>query len=664
MKKLLAMFLAALCMVLCLVPMTALAETETTVPAEPVGNSETVMPEVTIDVGGANMENEDYKIDDTRISLLKRNVQYVLTGTTDKRVSVWGNNNSEEGLKEAHYIKLDNATINGGIVVENSPVKMVVEVADGTVNTVKRLSANNLTISGSGTLNAESLNVTQKTSYMPSKLLISDTTVTVTEPANSGDSCEWNGECVLSGNATVTYISQNDYSPLKMGVKSGDPTHSMTLKDNAKLYCLHQNPDQASNYSVSGLEIFSGDLTLEGNSYLEAQGRPTNGKYAGYGIITQNNISVKDNAEIKTTATDVALSVGGTLEVSGGTIAAESKGSNGIYAGSAITITNGAAVKVSGYWPAIFAKDKITIDGSTAEAKSEADVGIYSRNDDIEIKNSIVKANAAEDCDGILAGGDVTVEGSWIETSGDETYGENIKDSVRFNGKDGTVVGNAKLPGDVTVEDGMTLTIPKDASLSVGQGNKLTNRGGIKRDGALTKDGGEIICVKHFGNAVWTFDDKTHTKTWDCCGLVEVQGEEHEMNGGVCAKCGYKVSQTVQPVYPDYDEPMTATGVNDSMISALSTVRRGRRILATPIELDNIASQTALQKYADNLAVKSMFATQKIKFYTAINPAHSVGDVIALYNGELVGVYEETDWKIEIRPGALMEHQAKKVVFV
>ena len=146
----------------------------------------------------------------------------------------------------------------------------------------------------------------------------------------------------------------------------------------------------------------------------------------------------------------------------------------------------------------------------------------------------------------------MTVEGSWIETSGDETYGENIKDSVRFNGKNGTVIGNAKLPGDVTVEDGMTLTIPKDASLSVGQGNKLTNKGGIKRNGALTKDGGEIICVKHFGNAVWTFDDKTHTKTWDCCGLVEVQGEEHEMNGGVCAKCGYTVSPTV---YPDYDEP-------------------------------------------------------------------------------------------------------------
>ena len=553
MKKLLAMFLAALCMVLCLVPMTALAETEPVVPAEPVGNSETVMPVVTIDVGGANTENENYKIDDTGISLLKRNVQYVLTGTTDKKVSVWGNNNSEEGLKEAHYIKLDKATINGGIDVVNSPVKMVVEVADGTVNTVKRLCANDLTISGSGTLNAEDLSSTQKkTSYMPSRLTITDTEINVTIARNYA---EWNGECVVGGNAKVTYTTDLDYAPLHMGESAEDDNNSFTLKDNAKLYCLHQNPDQASNSSVSGLEIFHGDLTLEGNSYLEAQGRPaTDPNLNGSAIVAGENcdILVKDSAEIKAAAPGAAISMFGNLTVSGGTVTAESKGRNGIYAGGAITITNGAEVKASGYWPAIFAEGKITIDGSTAEAKSEADVGIYSKKGDIEIKNSIVKANAAENYDGIRAGGNVTVEGSWIETSGDETYGENIKDSVRFNGKDGTVVGNAKLPGDVTVEDGMTLTIPKDASLSVGQGNKLTNKGGIKRDGALTKDGGEIICVKHFGNAVWTFDDKTHTKTWDCCGLVEVQGEEHEMNGGVCAKCGYRVSPTV---YPDYDEP-------------------------------------------------------------------------------------------------------------
>lgn len=288
-----------------------------------------------------------------------------------------------------------------------------------------------------------------------------------------------------------------------------------------------------------------GALEISGGT-VEAESKGSNGIYAG-GAITITN-----GAEVKATGFYPAIYTYDSLTIDGSTVAADSKSRNGIYAGGTIGITNGAEVKASGHYPAIWAEEKITIDGSTAEAKSEADVGIYSRNDDIEIKNSIVKADAAEDCDGILAGGNVTVEGSWIETSGDETYGENIKDSVRFNGKDGTVVGNAKLPGDVTVEDGMTLTIPKDASLSVGQGNKLTNKGGIKRDGALTKDGGEIICVKHFGNAVWTFDDKTHTKTWDCCGFVEVQGEEHEMNGGVCAKCGYRVNQSV---YPDYDEP-------------------------------------------------------------------------------------------------------------
>ncbi len=42
MKKAVGYVLAALCMVLCLVPMTALAETETTVPAEPVLPAEPV----------------------------------------------------------------------------------------------------------------------------------------------------------------------------------------------------------------------------------------------------------------------------------------------------------------------------------------------------------------------------------------------------------------------------------------------------------------------------------------------------------------------------------------------------------------------------------------------------------------------------------------------
>ena len=115
---------------------------------------------------------------------------------------------------------------------------------------------------------------------------------------------------------------------------------------------------------------------------------------------------------------------------------------------------------------------------------------------------------------------------------------------------------------------------------------------------------------------------------------------------------------------PDSTEAMTATGVNDNPLSALSTISRGRRILATPLKLDNIASQTALQQYADNLAIKSMLATEQTTFYTMLNPVHGVGDVIALYNGDLRGIYKETGWTMQLKAGQKMKHTAKKVILV
>ena len=106
---------------------------------------------------------------------------------------------------------------------------MVLEVPEGTTNTIKKITANDLTVKGSGTLNAETMSVTQKTSYMPSALHIQDTTIIVRNPAKT--SGEWNGPCVLSGTANVTYIGGGTYAPLQVGVKNNDTTHSLTLKD-------------------------------------------------------------------------------------------------------------------------------------------------------------------------------------------------------------------------------------------------------------------------------------------------------------------------------------------------------------------------------------------------------------------------------------------------
>lgn len=354
---------------------------------------------------------------------------------------------------------------------------MVLDVVAGTDNTISRVYADDLTIKGAGTLRASDIGVTQKTTYMPSALHITDTTVIVTTPASAGDSSEWNGPCVLDGNANVTYIGGGRYPALKVGVKSGDSTHSVTLKDNAKLYCLQDDMDAPSPSSVNGLEIFRATpILLQNNSYLEAQGKAGNGEYVGYAITSEGDITVKDKAEIKATAYGVAIGTVGSVEISGGTVTADSKGSNGIYADGTLTISNGATVNASGYWPALFGNSGVSISDSQVEATSSNDIGIFSR-DEIAITNSIVKANAADDCDGIGAWDTISVGGSWIETTGSEDYNGGITDSVLFNGNSGTVIGNAKLLGDTTLDKGKTLLIPEGTSLTVGEGKTFTNRG-------------------------------------------------------------------------------------------------------------------------------------------------------------------------------------------
>lgn len=450
--------------------------------------------------GGGNTDaSPDYKIEDKSIKLLKRDVTYVLTGKTDKKISVWGSNNPEE-IGQTFYIVAKNVTVNGGIVVENSPVKMVLEIPENTVNTISKVTANDLTIKGAGTLNASYVSVGQKTTYMPSALHITDTKVIVNSPADAGDSCEWNGACVLDGNADVTYTSSSDYAPLKIGVKSGDNTHSVTMKDSATLRCLHAEPETPSAYSVSGLEIFNGaDLTMSGNSYLEVQGRPTTGQYAGYGLVSPANVSVTENAAIKATGYDVALSVGGDLAISGGNVEAKSENSNGIYADGKLEISDGAKVNASGYYPALFGSGSVSVENSQIEATSTGDAGIFSRGD-VSIQNSTVKVSEAENYYAVAANGTTTVTGSWVETNHENSVkGGDITDSVLFNGNSGTVIGNATLLGNTTLDAGKTLVIPEGASLSVGAGNTFTNNGTVTVEGGFSTEGGALVCNSHSG---------------------------------------------------------------------------------------------------------------------------------------------------------------------
>lgn len=296
MRKLISTILA-LCMVLVLLPVTAAATSGGT----------TSLPTVTLDVGAGNQVGpyNEYEIANDAVKLLAADTVYELTGTTSKKVYMWGSN-SPDPVK-TFYLRLNGATINGGITIWNpSGAKLVVEVVDGTDNTVSRLYAVDLTITGAGTIRSGDLGSDQsKEARNLSKLYIKDTKIVV--DYTSGNPSEWNGACVLDGSADVTYTSSTKYSALKLAQTSG-VSHSLTMKGNAKLRCLQANASDPAASAVNGLEAFDAAITLQDNAYLEAEGRDGTGKYIGSAILSDGDITVKDNATIKATAYDVAVS--------------------------------------------------------------------------------------------------------------------------------------------------------------------------------------------------------------------------------------------------------------------------------------------------------------------------------------------------------------------
>lgn len=493
MRKLISTILA-LCMVLVLLPVTAAADDAN--PAEPAVSTETVK----LDVGAGNVENDEYKIADDAINIRKDGVVYELTGTTDKKLQMWGSN-SPDPVK-TFYLRLNGATINGGITITNpSGAKLVIEVVDGTENTVQRIVAVDLTITGAGTINSEDLSVTQswETANL-SKLYIKDTKIIVNRM--TGNASEWNGNCVLDGKAEVRYTSGNNYPALNLG-QTNKITHSLTMKGDSKLYCLHTDASNPSDYAVDGLAAYGAPITLRDNAYLEAEGRDGTGKYIGSAIVSDGDITVKDNATIKATAYGDSICLGGDLAVIGGKIDTKSEYGAGVFSyDGAINISDGATVDAEGNNPALYGTAGVSIANSTVKATSTGRAAIYS-DGNINIQDSVIKAAGAEDYYGVYAENGVSASGSWIETTGPESPADSnysITNSVLFNGKTGKVIGNATLPADATVAQGMTLDIPTGTTLTVPEGKTFTNDGTVNvADENAVVNNGTTRCSSHSG---------------------------------------------------------------------------------------------------------------------------------------------------------------------
>ena len=63
---------------------------------------------------------------------------------------------------------------------------------------------------------------------------------------------------------------------------------------------------------------------------------------------------------------------------------------------------------------------------------------------------------------------------------------------IVFDGKSGTVYGKVELQDDLTINEGETLTVGKDASLTVPDGKALTNHGTVTTDGGTFTNNGKI----------------------------------------------------------------------------------------------------------------------------------------------------------------------------
>lgn len=111
----------------------------------------------------------------------------------------------------------------------------------------------------------------------------------------------------------------------------------------------------------------------------------------------------------------------------------------------------------------------------------------------------------------------------------------------------------------------------------------------------------------------------------------------------------------------DKSGPMVATAENTNPQSPLSIARRGRRI-AQVVPVENVASQAALQAYANQLVTNSMMRGDVINITTGLHPDYGVGDVVALRYGDTLALCVIRAWEMNLTVGGKMIHTLERVM--
>ena len=229
-------------------------------------------------------------------------------------------------------------------------------------------------------------------------------------------------------------------------------------------------------------------------------------------VVSQGTSTITGTGGIRVESTtgDVSLSIAGP-----GSLDVEPKGSS-----SGITLCS--------------SKDmNLDIDGADVTASSPAHYGVYlisstdaSSTSTITVNNGSLttggnghvgiyyywsdKNNAGTSSLTVSGNAVVDTRNSRILTNNKETgvqvgAGSDGNGGIVFNGKNGTVYGDVTLQEDLEIGEGESLTIGKDASLTVPDGKTLTNNGTLTSHGTVINQGtldssnGMIDCQHHSG---------------------------------------------------------------------------------------------------------------------------------------------------------------------
>ena len=112
---------------------------------------------------------------------------------------------------------------------------------------------------------------------------------------------------------------------------------------------------------------------------------------------------------------------------------------------------------------------------------------------------------------------------------------------------------------------------------------------------------------------------------------------------------------------PENELGWLATASNDDPASPISTVHLGR-LMAPVMIVENVASQAALQTFAERVRDENMLSAQLVTFHTDM-AVHQVNELIALEHPQLEGIYKETGWVMDFA-AQRMTHQGRRVYFL